>query len=118
MYRLKLGVPALAFLCCAVFATSLFAQRPRYQPRTPRFSPYLDYFKRDVGALDVYNSIVRPNRDVRSEFARQRLGQAEQSGQIEKLGQQIRGRNDLAPTGIGASFMNFSHYYQRRRVGR
>lgn len=118
MYKVRTVVIAVVFICCAVSVNSANAQGARYRPHTPKFSPYLDYFKRDRGALDVYNSIVRPNQEIRSEFARQRRGLTEQRGQIEQLQQQNRGRGDLAPTGVGARFMDFSHFYPSRQLRR
>ncbi|MEO8165213.1 MAG: hypothetical protein ABI619_07430 [Betaproteobacteria bacterium] len=115
MSRLRLGLSLLAFLCCATFASSLVAQGGRrYEPRTPTFSPYLDYFRRDVGALDVYNSIVRPNQQLRSTLARQQSGLLQERQRIEQL--QIRADSEITPTGIGSHFMDFSHYYPRQQA--
>ena len=116
MHSRRLFLPVLAFVCCATFASSLVAQGPRYQPRTPTFSPYLDYFRRDVGALDVYNSIVRPNRELRSTLSRQQSTLLQGRQRIEQLQTQVD--SGVSPTGVGSRFMDYSHYYSKRPAGR
>ena len=80
-------------------------------PYGPTLSPYLDYFRRDTGVLDPYNAFIRPRRQLQNQ-----LGEIVQQGQAEnvRLRQQIQGIREAqgAPTGTGATFMNYSHYYR------
>jgi hypothetical protein len=109
---------------CALFlavaaADVASAQGGRYRsyggryssPYGPTLSPYLDYFRRDTGVLDPYNAFIRPRRQLQNQ-----IGNIVQQEQAEnaRLHQQIQGIRAAqgAPTGTGATFMNYSHYYR------
>jgi len=95
----------VASLCGVCHAQS------RYRP--PGGSPLprqLDYFRRDVGVLDRYNTFVAPRRQLdRSLQQLQARQQQDMQGTQQSLSQ-IR-QSTAAPTGTGATFMNYSHYY-------
>lgn len=106
----------IAFVIALSLAQSpLLAQRRYMSPFGPTLTPYLNYFRRDTGAIgDPYNAFVVPRRELR-----QTLGVQQQN--IYGLQQQVRQANQeienirqplAAPTGTGATFMNYSHYYQ------
>jgi hypothetical protein len=82
-----------------------------YSPYGPTLSPYLDYFRRDTGVLDPYNAFIRPRRQLQNQLA-----DAAQQAQVEttKLQQQVQGVKEAQahPTGVGAGYLNYSHYYK------
>jgi hypothetical protein len=111
--------PIILILLAAGATDTCFAQGGVYRsyggryrsPYGPTLSPYLDYFRRDTGALDPYNAFIRPRRQLENE-----LGQMVQQERAEntRLQQQIQGirAESAAPTGTGATFLNYSHYYR------
>lgn len=103
------------------------AQYPNYTPRyqSPYGSPisrYHDYFRADDAGLGSYYGIVLPNR-VQSQAIRQQ-GQSilRQGAQLQQLRlradqfqtQQFQG-GQIAPTGVGGHFFDYSHYYSLQR---
>jgi hypothetical protein len=113
-------------LLASVAGSSAFGQIPRYRPPAgPTMPRALDYFRRDVGVLDPYNTFVAPRRQLDRNL--QMLQQQENDNarraqqDISQLNSQIR-QSTAAPTGkVGNDwnpFMNYSHYYTRsNRVG-
>jgi|SRR5688572_1158933 hypothetical protein len=85
-----------------------------YPPAGPTLPAQLNYFRRDVGILDQYNAFVQPRQQIDYQF--QQLAAQQQSNfrstqrQLEQL-QQIRA-SEASPTGVGASFQNYMHYYR------
>ena len=88
---------------------------PRYVPPAGRTLPNeLNYFRRDVGVLDQYNGFVAPMRQLDFQL---RTMQNQQRADFQTNRQainQIR-TSQPAPTGVGATFMNYSHYYPGSR---
>ena len=89
-------------------------QQGVYQPPggSP-FSPYLNLFRRDTGLLNQYYNYIVPQRRLESTLQ-------QQSSAITGLQTQVQGvRGELrqaptapnGPTGVGAGYMNYSHYY-------
>ncbi len=86
----------------------------RYQSRSgPTITPYLDYFRQDNTVLGPYHTFVRPRAQLR-ETQRQldsRLQlEANRNSNLQREFQQLR-ESAARPTGSGATFMNYSHYY-------
>jgi len=108
----------LTFALLALAAgSSAFGQIPRYRPPAGSTMPRaLDYFRRDVGVLDPYNTFVAPRRQLDRNLQllqRQEDYNAQRAEQgISQLNSQIK-QSTAAPTGTGATFMNYSHYYTR-----
>ena len=116
-------VPLVLFLLVACAADACLAQGPyrsyggRYRsPYGPTMSPYLDYFRRDSGVLDPYNTFIRPRQQLQDQIGQ--MAQEERAANI-RLQQQIQGIREetAAPTGRGATFMNYSHYYRASPTG-
>ena len=84
-----------------------------YVPRTSPLPIYLDYFRRDVGVLDPYNTFVVPQRQLNQTLRNQqyRINGLQQEQQSMRNG--LNG--GLAPTGTSARFFNYSHYYPGMR---
>jgi hypothetical protein len=94
--------------------TAAFGQRPlrRYQPPAgPTLSPYLNYNRPDFSTLpsDYQSFIVPQQRLQRNLYDLARTQQAD-FRRLEQNIQQVR-TSAAAPTGTGAGFMNYSHYY-------
>ena len=106
--------------------------RARYQsPSRPTLSPYLNYFRADNGALNPFYNFIQPGRQLQSQnqSINQRFdNQQRQIGGLQTFqnglqNQQVRGRGTgrfgfrstgASQTGKGATFMNYSHFFQIR----
>ena len=85
---------------------------------TPTLSPYLDYFREPRGPLDAYHEYVRPRVELRETLQQQNRQLNAQARELRSLNTQWqRGRETgtLAPTGVGARFFNYSHFYPNMR---
>lgn len=89
--------------------------QPRYVPPAgPVLPRQLDYFRRDFGLTDPYNAFVQPRRQL--DYQMQTLAQQQQNNfnttqrELDRLNQ-IR-QSSAAPTGVGAGYMNYSHFYR------
>ena len=110
---------ASALLVVVGVADVCLAQGGRYRgyggryasPYGPTLSPYLDYFRRDTGVLDPYNTFIRPRRQLQNQL--DDIVQQERA-ETTRLQQQIQGirESGAAPTGTSATFLNYSHYYK------
>ena len=96
--------------------------RPRgpsrsYNP-SPTLSPYLDYFRAPTGPLDSYHEFVRPRMNLQKTLARQDRELRTQSRELRTLNSQwgeAQRTGTIAPTGTGAGFFNYSHFYPAMR---
>jgi hypothetical protein len=89
------------------------AQFPRYRPPAGNPLPNeLNYFRRDVGILDPYNTFVDPQQQLSARL--QSMAKQEQSNyrSSQQALSQLRALQ-TAPTGVSGGFMNLSHYYSR-----
>jgi hypothetical protein len=87
----------------------------RYQaPAGPTLPSQLNYFRRDVGLLDQYNTFVQPQRQLEAQLRQMTQQQLSDyratQRQLEQL-KEIR-PSEAAPTGVGGGFLNYSHYYR------
>lgn len=100
-------------------ASSAFAQRPqqtRYSsPYGPTLPLQLNYFRNDVGVLDPYNTFVNPSSQLqhrlRSIENQQIYDEKATQSAFKKL---MSKPAQASQTGKGATFMNYSHYFQTR----
>lgn len=112
MLRLTSASAVLVLILAA--SSSAFAQFPRYTPPGgPTMPRALDYFRRDVGVLDPYNTFIAPGRQMESNFRELQAREAYNTRQLQQEITQLR-RSTAAPTGTGGTFMNYSHYYPNR----
>lgn len=117
--RPLLGLTTAIFLLLPLLAT---AQEPvpRYRsPYGPTLSPYLDYFRRDVGVLDRYNAFVSPQIQQRQRFRRIEQGVDAYQRDVRQMREEIAEirEPDAPATGTASDFMNFSHYYRVPAAG-
>ncbi|MFO0817920.1 MAG: hypothetical protein U1A77_08265 [Pirellulales bacterium] len=104
-------------LCGNSLAHAQGASGGRYQSRSgPTITPYLDYFRRDNGQLTPYHNFVQPKFQLRENqqqvdsFMRQEMTRgATLQREVNQL-QQMR-QSTARPTGSGATYMNYSHFY-------
>lgn len=80
----------------------------------PRLSPYLNLLREDNSTLSPYHSFVRPQRES---FQRQ----SRQSSELQRLESRVYSQQRAGaagalvprlPTGNGARFLSYSHFYQ------
>jgi hypothetical protein len=111
---------ALALTCGQCQAQGPAGRRSaptRFQPSRPTVSPYMNLFRRDRGPIPNYHLYVRPLQQQRAFNEQQQIAIERQGvavGQLQQNLMQVQ-RAATAPTGIGASFRNFSHYYSGLR---
>lgn len=110
------GVLTFVVLCAALsqLQPALAQRRRSSRPSTPALSPYLNLYRRDGAAVDNYNAYVRPEQELRDMFRRQQVAVDRQNATIRSLEQDVfrfERTGTLSPTGTGAVFMNYSHYY-------
>jgi len=107
--------------CLVLAAVEVQAQGPaRYTPPAgPTLPRELNYFRRDIGVLDQYNAFVYPqlqmNNQLQQLAAQQQLNYRRTQRQINEL-KEVR-PSEASPTGVGATFMNYGHYYNLRPRG-
>jgi hypothetical protein len=110
-------------LCGVLMLGSVSAQAQypptRYQPSRPTVSPYLNLLRTDRGPLPNYYTFVRPQLEQQWTNQQLQSGIIQNRTNLQAVGQRV-GQIEAAtmqPTGTGASFMNYSHYYggNRRR---
>jgi hypothetical protein len=103
---------------CLTFALMLaassvaLAQSPYRPVAGPTLPRQLDYFRRDVGVLDPYNTFVAPRKRLDQDLRRLQAQEQADAAQAKKAIAGVRA-SLAAPTGSGATFMNYSHYYSR-----
>lgn len=106
----------VAAVLVSVSASDAFAQGPPryYSPSGPTLPSQLNYFRRDVGLLDQFNTFVQPRQQLDSQLhllaAQQAADFRNTQRQLEQI-KEIR-PSDAAPTGIGGTYMNYLHYYR------
>jgi hypothetical protein len=94
-----------------LFESVASAQSPRYQPPAGSTIPRsLNYFRRDTGVLDPYNSFIEPQRQIDQRINSVNTMQRLQFNQYSRDIREIR-KSTAADTGTNASFFNSSHYY-------
>lgn len=104
-------------------ATPASAQRPvggRYlSPSGPTITPYLDYFRRDNGALDPYHNFVRPKAQLRQVQQQMNSQLQQERARTNQLGQELNKMREsgAGATGAGSSYMNYMHYYNMSNSG-
>ena len=78
----------------------------------------LNYFRFDglSGLLDNYNGIVQPQQNLNYTLQSMNARQQSDYRANQRDISQIRDAG-VAPTGVGAGFMNYSHYYGRSGGG-
>lgn len=89
----------------------------RYQPNKPTLSPYLNYFRLNTGVLPNYQQFVRPQQQLQETLQRQQTEIQMGRRSLKDLSGKVDERfanPTVSPTGHGATFMNFSHYFPKR----
>ncbi len=122
----SLFAATLTVLFVTISASIVHAQTPsarRYQPRRPTFSPYMDYFRRDVGLLDPYNFFLQRDRRLQQSFRQQQSQIDLQFQGLQQVGQEFQQLGDVlprfrptgvTPTGKGATFQTFARFFNTR----
>jgi hypothetical protein len=117
---------ATAFVLTLVICGQDAGGQERFRPQapsrsyspSPTLSPYLDYFRAPQGPLDSYHEYVRPKIDLRNTLAqqdRQMRAQAQGLRALNNDWSRAQRTGTLAPTGTGAGFFNYSHFYPGRQ---
>jgi hypothetical protein len=94
-------------------ATPSYAQQRYQSPSGPTITPYLDYFRQPTGVLDRYNQYVVPRRQMRQRLTQQDTLLRGLNTRVSEVNDEIQRVREptITPTGVGSSFMNYSHFY-------
>jgi len=106
---------ALLAVLAVTFAASRADAQIRYQPKAgPPLPSQLNYFRRDVGLLDQYNTFVQPQRQLEAQLRLMNEQQLADYRSAQKQIEQIKEirPSEAAPTGVGGGYLNYLHYYQ------
>jgi len=122
----KRRLSALLAVLAVTFAASRADAQIRYQPKAgPTLPSQLNYFRRDVGLLDQYNTFVQPQRQLEAQLRQMNEQQLADYRSAQKQIEQIKEirPSGAAPTGVGGGYLNYLHYYRLptgsgRRQGR
>lgn len=102
-------------VCLSPVASAQGPRGARYQPARPTVSPYLDLFRLNTSPLPNYYTYVRPFQEQQA-FNQQTTAALQQVRQGFQQSQALRQEDQtFAPTGTGATFRNFLHYYSGLR---
>jgi hypothetical protein len=91
-----------------------------YRPTRPTLSPYLNYFRQDTGVTDQYRSFIRPQQRLQRRFSMDQYQNRTLGNRIGQVDKEVQGvqkdilqfrQPTVSPTGKGATFMNYSHYF-------
>ena len=107
-------VVVLLAACGALLIARPAEAQGTYRPSRPTISPWLNLYNRNPGPLGNYFTYVRPQMETREALQQQDTRIRQQGAGIQTLGQQVTSleqQGPTAPTGTGAGFMNYSHYY-------
>ena len=118
MTRFPLVLAFVLLVGGTIFAQPATAQST-YLPQTSPVSPWMGLWQRNTGPLDNYHSYVLPQMQLNSALQTQNAALGRQAAGLQNLGeammnQQI-GPSGMTPTGQGATFMNYSHYFSLNR---
>ena len=108
---------ATAGVCLMLLAGETQGQQPRYAPPMGGTPPSaLNLFRFDSRSPRNYDNVVLQTQQT--QYQLQNLSAREQSNfrATQQSLSQLR-EAEAAPTGTGAGFMNYSHYYRQRTGG-
>lgn len=108
-----IGIAAVA-LALALVAEQAEAQIRYRSPAGPTLPSQLNYFRRDVGLLDQYNTFVQPQRQLEAQLRQMTQQQLDDYQATQRRLEQLKEirPSEAAPTGVGGVFLNYSHYYR------
>ena len=119
---LKMSTKVIGICCILVTSvvSAAYAQTPirRYRPPAgPTLTPYLNYYRADLSTLPSnYDSFIVPQQRLQRNLYDLARTQQADFRKVETDIKQVR-TSAAAPTGVGASFLNYSHYYRLPQGG-
>jgi len=109
------------FLCIACVLAALLAGNSRAVAQVPRYMPpagspipnALNYFRFDglTPLLDSYRGVVVPQQNLSYQLQSMTAREQADYRTTQRSLREIR-EAEASPTGVGATFMNYSHYYR------
>ncbi len=104
---------AVVFLAGGTIFTQTAAAQ--YSPQRPTVSPWMGLWQRNTGALDNYHTFVQPQMELNKTLQMQGSALNRQETGLQDLNYEMMqpqgNRSTMMPTGQGATFMSYSHYY-------
>jgi hypothetical protein len=118
MRRKTLLLSALCLITSGLLNDSTgFAQRPVLRTPPNQFGrpPIYDLFQQRRGILPNYYQYYLPQQQLQRNLRTQQYQMQRQGSELQTLQNQWlvpeQNRTNLAPTGRGSNFMNYSHFY-------
>lgn len=126
---------AIVLVCCVgSIAEAQQTQKPggskysggAFEPGRPTLSPYLNYFRGNTGLTDQYRTFIRPEQRLQRRFSMDQYQNRTLSNRIGTVDKEVKGvqkdflqfrQPTVSPTGKGATFMNYSHYFSSGASG-
>jgi hypothetical protein len=112
MTRFNIGALVVCFASVASLSQSARAQ---YMPQRPVISPWMGMWQRNTGPLDNYHTFVLPQMQLDRTLQMQNAALYRQQAGLQYLNNEIiqtqYNASAMMPTGQGATYMNYSHYY-------
>ena len=105
------------FLAAAtVYCQSAAAQIYGYNPQGPAISPWMGLWQKNTGPFNNYQSVVLPQQQLSQTLQMQSAALARQQASLMGINNALSQgggtpSGGMMPTGEGASFMNYSHYF-------
>ncbi len=113
------AVLAVVFLAGGTIFAQAAAAQSVYSPQTPAISPWMGLWQKNTGAVDNYHTFVLPQMQLNQTLQMQNAALNRQEAGLQNLNfditQQQWNQSRIMPTGQGASFMYYSHYYGGNR---
>jgi hypothetical protein len=113
LFQSAAAIVVIHFSLC--LASPAGAQQGGYYvpPGGAPLSPYLDLFRRDVGLLNQYYNFIVPRRQLANTLNQQGAALNVLQNQVQDVRGGLRPVQTapIGRTGVGAGYMNYSHYY-------
>ncbi len=116
MSRWNIVLTAAILAGGTILAQPAAGQAPMtYAPQSPAVSPWMGLWQQNTGALDNYHTFVQPQMEVNAALQMQGAALNRQAARLQALNNDIaqpqRNPGGMVPTGQGATFMSYSHYF-------
>jgi hypothetical protein len=115
-----IGIYCVIVPLMTMMTSASYGQRPlrRYMPPAgPTITPYLNYYRADLSTLpSSYQSFIVPQEQAQRNLYELSRNQQADFRKIEGQIKEVRA-SSAAPTGVGATFLNYSHYYRLPQGG-
>ncbi len=108
-------VLAVVLLAGGTISAQSAAAQSVYSPATPAIPAWMGLWQKNTGAVDNYHAFVLPQMQLNQTLQMQNAALNRQELGLQSLNseviQQQWNQSTIMPTGQGATYMAYSHYY-------